>query len=103
MQLQKFLGPVAVLFGIVSAFAQPTKTWDAKALADWATPVAGLNVRPGHFSTRAGVSAAGARPLDSLSRSGSGASHTTKIIVKPCAGKLHARFERGLLKAGWLL
>jgi mono/diheme cytochrome c family protein len=26
------------------------KTWDDKALADWATPVAGLNVRPGHFS-----------------------------------------------------
>src|SRR5437667_4896840 len=50
MKPQKFLGPVAVLFGIVSAFAQPPKTWDAKALADWATPVAGLNVRPGHFS-----------------------------------------------------
>jgi hypothetical protein len=50
MQLQKFMGPVAVLFGIVNAFAQPPKTWDAKALADWATPVAGLNVRPGHFS-----------------------------------------------------
>src|SRR5262245_39284944 len=50
MELQKFLCPVAVLFGIVNAFAQPPKTWDAKALADWATPVAGLNVRPGHFS-----------------------------------------------------
>jgi len=24
-----------------------------------------------------------------------GASHASKIIVKPCAGKLHARFERG--------
>ncbi len=24
-----------------------------------------------------------------------GASHTTRIIVKPCAGKRHARFERG--------
>ena len=24
-----------------------------------------------------------------------GASHTSKIIVKPCAGKPHARFERG--------
>ena len=44
MQLQKFLGPVAVLFGIVNAFAQPPKTWDAKALADWATPIAGLKV-----------------------------------------------------------
>lgn len=26
------------------------KIWDEKALADWATPVAGLGVRPGHFS-----------------------------------------------------
>ena len=26
------------------------KTWDENALADWATPVAGLNVRPSHFS-----------------------------------------------------
>jgi len=26
------------------------KTWDEKALSDWATPVAGLNVRPGHYS-----------------------------------------------------
>ena len=32
------------------AFAQAPKTWDAKLLADWATPVAGLNVPPGHFS-----------------------------------------------------
>jgi len=29
------------------------------------------------------------------------ARHIKKIIVKPCAGKLHARFERGLLKTGW--
>ena len=26
------------------------RVWDENALADWATPVAGLNVRPGHFS-----------------------------------------------------
>jgi len=31
------------------------------------------------------------------------ASRISKIIVKPCAGKPHARFERGLLKTGWLL
>jgi hypothetical protein len=31
-----------------------------------------------------------------------GASRTRKIIVKPCAGKPPARFERGLLKTGWL-
>ena len=29
-----------------------------------------------------------------------GASHTKKIIGKPCAGKLHARFERGFLETG---
>jgi hypothetical protein len=27
-------------------------TWDEAALADWATPVAGLNVRPTHMSTK---------------------------------------------------
>ncbi|HEV8147958.1 MAG TPA: hypothetical protein VGP79_16330 [Bryobacteraceae bacterium] len=26
------------------------KTWDEAALAEWATPVAGLNIRPGHYS-----------------------------------------------------
>ncbi len=29
-------------------------------------------------------------------REAPGASHTRKIIVEPCAGKLHARFERGI-------
>src|SRR5215467_3703332 len=28
------------------------KTWDEAALADWATPVAGLNVRPTHISSK---------------------------------------------------
>jgi hypothetical protein len=28
----------------------PPKTWDARELSDWATPLAGLGVRPGHFS-----------------------------------------------------
>ena len=28
------------------------KTWDEGALADWATPVAGLNARPAHISSR---------------------------------------------------
>ena len=27
------------------------KTWDEAELAEWATPVAGLNVRPGHISS----------------------------------------------------
>src|SRR5437764_3429182 len=36
-----------------SAF-QPAipKTWDEAALADWATPIAGLNVRPTHISAK---------------------------------------------------
>ena len=29
-----------------------------------------------------------------------GASHTQKVIGKPCAGKRHARFERGILETG---
>jgi hypothetical protein len=29
------------------------------------------------------------------------ARHIKKIIVKPCAGKPHARFERGSLETGW--
>jgi len=29
------------------------------------------------------------------------ASHVKKIIVKPCAGKPQARFERGLMETGW--
>jgi hypothetical protein len=43
----------------VGANAQSTDTriaaprfWNDRELADWATPVAGLNVRPGHFSER---------------------------------------------------
>ncbi|MGH8247974.1 MAG: hypothetical protein ACREUU_16250, partial [Gammaproteobacteria bacterium] len=31
-------------------FAQVPKTWDEKLLADWATPIAALGARPGHFS-----------------------------------------------------
>ena len=30
--------------------AKPPVTWDEAALSEWATPIAGLNVRPGHFS-----------------------------------------------------
>ena len=44
-----------ILAGGVSlvALAESTsvpRTWDAEALEDWATPVAGLGTRPGHFS-----------------------------------------------------
>src|SRR5262249_9447363 len=50
MRVAKFVTTLTILLGGMGAFAQAPKTWDAKALADWATPVAGLNVRPGHFS-----------------------------------------------------
>jgi len=51
---------VFVLFALTSAlWAQQSafrpaipKTWDEVALADWATPVAGLNVRPTHIPAR---------------------------------------------------
>ncbi len=32
------------------AVAQVPKTWDEKQLKDWSTPIAGLGVRPGHFT-----------------------------------------------------
>ena len=42
---------VAVCQGLVlSAAITVPKTWDETALGEWATPVAGLNQRPGHFS-----------------------------------------------------
>jgi len=43
----------AALAIVGSAVAQqPPKAWDEAALADWATPVAGLNVRPGHLAEK---------------------------------------------------
>ena len=38
------------------------KTWDEQALRDWATPIAALNVRPGHFSEQEYYRA----PIDNL-------------------------------------
>jgi len=37
---------------IVMLSAKIPKVWDEKALAEWATPVAGLNLRPGHFTEK---------------------------------------------------
>lgn len=34
------------------AVAAPPKTWDETALANWATPLAGLDARPSHISSR---------------------------------------------------
>jgi len=35
---------------VLAAPAQVPKTWDDRELADWATPVAALKIRPGHYS-----------------------------------------------------
>jgi mono/diheme cytochrome c family protein len=46
---------IALLLSATAALAQPVKAprhWNDRELADWATPIAGLNVRPGHFSER---------------------------------------------------
>jgi hypothetical protein len=42
----------ATTLGSLSIWAQVPKTWDEAALAEWATPVAGLNVRPTHISAK---------------------------------------------------
>ena len=41
-----------LFFVCLPALAEVPKTWDEKALADWAIPVTGLGARPGHFSER---------------------------------------------------
>src|SRR5260221_7721663 len=40
------------LFSTAMLLAQsvPQRTWDARALSDWATPLASIDIRPGHFS-----------------------------------------------------
>jgi mono/diheme cytochrome c family protein len=61
MTLHQSVAALLLLMSVAaaqSAFAQKEdpfppeipKVWDEQALATWATPVAGLNVRPGHFS-----------------------------------------------------
>jgi hypothetical protein len=61
MTLQRSVACVLLVLSIAArqpAFAQEEgpfepqipKVWDQQELATWATPVAGLNVRPGHFS-----------------------------------------------------
>jgi hypothetical protein len=46
---------ILLLLVFAAQFAQTPalpRAWDEVALSDWATPVAGLGVRPGHFSER---------------------------------------------------
>ena len=48
-----FSAVLAVVLGCVAMAAQtePPRIWNDGALAEWATPVAGLNVRPSHYSS----------------------------------------------------
>src|SRR5260221_1294448 len=46
----KFTFAVLVLLLLQGSTITPPKTWDEQALDEWATPIAALNVRPGHFS-----------------------------------------------------
>ena len=47
---------LAGLAGVAAQSSGPTREaprfWNDRELAEWATPIAGLNVRPGHFSER---------------------------------------------------
>ncbi|HYN06202.1 MAG TPA: hypothetical protein VES67_02325 [Vicinamibacterales bacterium] len=50
--------PVVALTATVGVYVVVTaqvmtvpRIWDDASLADWATPVAGLNVRPSHYSS----------------------------------------------------
>ena len=56
------LATVVFVLSTAGIATEVPKTWDERALADWATPVAGLNVRPGHFSEREYYAA----PVDNL-------------------------------------
>jgi mono/diheme cytochrome c family protein len=53
-------GLIPIMGGAQSSKVQ--KVWDEEALAEWATPVVGLNVRPGHFTEKEYYSA----PVDTL-------------------------------------
>ena len=50
--MSRFALPRSGLVAAVSAqIMRAPRIWDDAALADWATPVAGLNVRPAHYSS----------------------------------------------------
>ena len=48
--------------GVVAQAMRVPRIWDDAALADWATPVAGLNIRPAHYSSAEYYAA----PVDNL-------------------------------------
>jgi|KBSSwiStaDraftv2_1062776.scaffolds.fasta_scaffold88829_2 mono/diheme cytochrome c family protein len=46
----KFASVLVVFLLLQAATITPPRTWDEEALREWATPIAALNARPGHFS-----------------------------------------------------
>lgn len=59
MKISVFVIGCALIIEPLSTWSQSTeyrpaipKTWDEAALAEWATPVAGLNLRPTHISPK---------------------------------------------------
>jgi len=75
-------GPIRVFAAHARAIPARRSTDDAAGHLDWRTVLGYGPVPP------------------AWDRALPGASHTRKIIVKPCVGKPHARLERGLL-TGW--
>lgn len=61
-QIVCILACVYALTIITRVQSEVPRIWDDKALQEWATPVAGLNVRPGHYSAAEYYSA----PADNL-------------------------------------
>ena len=45
-----FLLALGAALGEPGAYVQPPRFWNDRDLAEWATPVAGLNRRPGHYT-----------------------------------------------------
>src|SRR5262245_20008462 len=58
----KFVLAVSALLLLQSSTITPPKTWDEQELHEWATPIAALNVRPGHFTEEEYLRA----PIDDL-------------------------------------
>src|SRR5262245_5021093 len=58
----KFAFAASVLLLVQASPITPPATWDEQALHDWATPIATLNVRPGHFPAEEYLRA----PIDDL-------------------------------------
>src|SRR5215470_7869742 len=58
----KFAVAASLLLLLEASTITPPRTWDESSLREWATLVAGLNVRPGHFSEEEYLRA----PVDNL-------------------------------------